>query len=90
LPVINCSIALDLLRLELDVLNVHASIVREVSESNFNELFSKEIILLRYMGVVKQVLHRLLAAHGCARHVGHHHLQVVAFWLNSVIGLHLS
>lgn len=69
LPVVNRAVSFDLVRLELYILNVQASVVGKVSERYLDELFGKKIVLLGDMRVVQQVQHRLLAAHCGSRHV---------------------
>ena len=69
LPVVDGAVPFYLVSFELNVLNVHTGIVREVSKCHLYEFLGKEIVLLRNVRVIKQVLHRLLASHSCARHV---------------------
>lgn len=44
LPVVECTVALNLLLFQVDVLNVHSRVIDEVSERDFVQSFSEEVI----------------------------------------------
>ena len=77
LPVVYCAVSFDLLRLEFNVLDVHAGVIWKITESNLVDSLCKEILVTFSQGRLKQVLHRLLSTHGCfwlMRLVDHHYL----------------
>jgi hypothetical protein len=44
LPVVECTVTLNLLLFQIDILNVHSRVIDEVSERDFVQSFSKEVI----------------------------------------------
>jgi len=44
LPVVKCTVTLNLLLFQVNVLNVHSRVIDEVSERDFVQSFSKEVI----------------------------------------------
>jgi hypothetical protein len=44
LPVVKCTVTLNLLLFQVNILNVHSRVIDEVSERDFVQSFSKEVI----------------------------------------------
>lgn len=66
LPVVDCAVPFGLLGFVVLVLDVHPSVVFEVSERHLVEPLSEDIVVLRILGC-QQILHRLLPTHVSVR-----------------------
>ena len=65
LPVLDGAVTFDLLFFEINIFDVHASVLREISELDLMEFFSKQLLGRLLFTDLSQALHGGLAAHCC-------------------------
>lgn len=65
LPVLDGAVTFDLLFFEINIFDVHASVLREISELDLMEFFSKQLLGRLLFTDLSQALHGGLAAHRC-------------------------
>ena len=86
LPVLHGAIPFALLRLQVDVLDVHPCVVTEIPKGYLRKFLSKQIFLSRdvQLRVLLHSLHRGLPAHRGARDVGLW-LEQVLIWMEQLL-----
>ena len=65
LPVLDGAVTFDLLFFEINIFDVNASVLREISELDLMEFFSKQLLGRLLFTDLSQALHGGLAAHRC-------------------------